>query len=139
MANAKGSTLYRLRDSDLTLTDPDQDVRGRKVFDAGGDEVGEVNDLLVDPGERKVRFLRVGSGGFLGIGETEFLIPVDAVTRVTADAVHVDQTRDQVAGAPRYNPDLIEERYLDDLSKHYGYRSYREPGYTYPPYPYYPI
>ncbi len=35
--------------------------------------------IYVDTGERKVRFLDAGAGGFLGIGEKHFMIPVEAV------------------------------------------------------------
>jgi hypothetical protein len=44
--------------------------------------------------------------------------------------------------APAYDPDLIHEDagegYYGDVYKHYGYPPYWGPGYTYPPYPYYP-
>jgi len=40
--------------------------RGRTVVDRHRDEVGRVEDLLVDERENRVRFLRVGEGGFLG-------------------------------------------------------------------------
>jgi sporulation protein YlmC with PRC-barrel domain len=137
MANATRSALYRLADSDLRLADPAEDVRGRQVLDAGGKEIGTVNDLLIDPQEQKVRYLRVGAGGFLGIGETEFLIPVDIVTRVTDEAVHVDRPGEQVAGAPRYDPELTDERYLNGLSRYYGHRPYWHDAYRYPGFPYY--
>lgn len=138
MAHETASALYRLSDSDLTLSSTAEDVRGRKVLDAAGEEVGEVDDLLVDEGERKVRYLRVASGGFLGIGETKFLIPVDAVTRVTDRAVHIDQARDRVAGAPRYDPQLtLDKQQLGELSGYYGTNPYWGPGYTYPAYPFY--
>jgi hypothetical protein len=41
-----------------------------------------VEDLYIDRQEREVRFLEVGAGGFLGIGEGRFLVPVEAVTKV---------------------------------------------------------
>ncbi len=132
------TTLYRLGDSNLTVAFPDEDVRGRKVFDRDGEEIGTVSDLLVDGHESKVRFLEVASGGILGIGESKVLIPVDAVTRVTDDAVHVDQTRERVAGAPRYDPTLAGRPYWENLYGHYGYGPYWRPGYVYPPYPRYP-
>jgi sporulation protein YlmC with PRC-barrel domain len=79
-------------------------VRSRKVLDKAGQGIGEVDDLLVDEREHKVRFVRVVAGGFLGLGETKFLIPIDAITKVEAKAVHVDQTRDHVTRGPCYDP-----------------------------------
>jgi CBS domain-containing protein len=84
-----------------------------------------------------VRFLEVSSGGFLGLGATKFLLPVDAISRITPDVVHINQSRERVAGAPRYDPTLVEERYASDVYSHYGYPPYWGDDYHYPPYPYY--
>jgi sporulation protein YlmC with PRC-barrel domain len=75
----QGATLVNLGDTGLTVADPNADVRGRAVVDHNGEEIGKVDDLLIDDRERRVRFLRVGHGGFLGIGASHFLVPVDAV------------------------------------------------------------
>jgi sporulation protein YlmC with PRC-barrel domain len=130
------SSLHTIGDDGLTTTDPAHDVRGRRVLDNTGEDIGDVDDLLVDDREHKVRFLRVAAGGFLGLGETKFLIPVDAITKVDDKAVHVDQTRDHVASGPRYEPKLMNVPYLSDIYSHYGYYPYWGPGYIYPLYPF---
>ena len=138
MTNANQATLMKLGDSDLTVADPAEDVRGRKVLDANGDEVGDVEDLMVDDREIKVRFLQVGTGGFLGIGETKFLVPVDAITSIDGDHVHIDQSREHVAGAPTYEPDMsFDDTYYNSLYGYWGYAPYWGMGYAYPAYPYY--
>jgi len=43
--------------------------------------------------------------GFLGIGETKSFIPLGALMG-SLEAVHIDQSRGHVAGAPRHDPDL---------------------------------
>ncbi len=138
MANTTRSALVQLSDADMTIADTSIDVRGRRVLDKLGDELGNVDGLLMDQQEQKVRFLQVAAGGFLGIGERHFLIPVDAVTNVDSEHVHVDQTRERVVGAPAYDPNVVPEAtYYDDLYGYYGYGSYWGPGYVYPAYPYY--
>jgi len=132
------ATLVRLSDTDLTLADRDEDIRGRDVRDMSGEDLGKVDDLLIDDQEHKVRFLQISSGGFLGLGATKFLLPVDAITGITVDTVYVNQSRERVAGAPRYDPTLVDERYVSDLYGHYGYPPYWGPDYRYPPYPRYP-
>ena len=42
------ATLSLLRDSDLTVADPDEDIRGRTVKDKDGKEMGRIDDLLFD-------------------------------------------------------------------------------------------
>ena len=54
---AQQDLLVKLDDTDLVLSDPNDDVRGRKVLDSFGDDIGHVNELFVDNAERKVRFL----------------------------------------------------------------------------------
>ncbi|SEF16941.1 PRC-barrel domain-containing protein [Jiangella alba] len=129
-------TLVHLTDSGLAVT-ADDDVRGREVVDRNGDEVGTVDDLVVDPEEKKVRFLQVGSGGFLGLGERKQLIPVDAIVRID-EKVHIAQDRGHVAGAPAYDPDLVPAgEYYEELYGYYGYPPFWAAGYAYPPYPFY--
>jgi len=137
------ATLVRLSDTDFTVADAAEDIRDRKVIDRDGEELGEVDDLLIDEHEKRVHFLEVASGGFLGLGKTRFLIPVEAITRISDDTVYVNQTRQHIAGAPPYDPDLIHRDagaggYYGDVYRHYGYPPYWGPGYVYPPYPYYP-
>lgn len=148
-SNAKDNrSLLSLKDEALTVGDPAEDVRNHKVVDRDGEEIGKVDDLLVDEGGRKVRFLRVKEGGFLGIGGRTFLIPVDAIARIEDDAVHIDQQGEHVGAGPAYDPTIAAEDawrqdayrdggYYDGLYAHYGYAPYWAPGYAYPGFPFY--
>jgi len=132
------SALSKLSETGRTVATGDEDVRGRKVLDRDGEDVGRVDDLLIDDDEQKVRFLLVAHGGFLGIGDTKSYIPVDAVTRITEDEVHIDQAREHVAGAPKYDPDVVvEPDYYSGIYGYYGYMPFWGPGYLYPGFPYY--
>lgn len=135
----KNVTLEPLSQSDLMVGDPAEDIRDRTVHDRNGDEVGTVKDLMIDRDESKVRFMRLGAGGFLGIGEDTFLIPIDAITAIDDEGVHIDQTREHVAGGPKYEPDLVSDvDHYGAVYGHYGYAPYWGAGYAYPAYPYYP-
>jgi len=137
MTDDTQASLVKLGDEDLTVADPAEDIRGRKVVDKSGDEIGDVDALMIDTQESKVRFLQVGAGGFLGIGEKHFLIPVDAITRIDDDTVHVDQSKDRLIDAPAYDPDIVQEPdYYTGIYDYYGYAPFWAPGYTYPAYPY---
>jgi sporulation protein YlmC with PRC-barrel domain len=105
--NDEGRKLLKLSESELTLANPGEDIRDRKVFDNAGEEVGTVEDLLADERERKVRFLDVGAGGFLGLGERHFLVPVEAVLEVGADRVVIDHSREKVLDSPPYDPKVV--------------------------------
>jgi sporulation protein YlmC with PRC-barrel domain len=137
VAQTRLDTLVKLSQSDLMLTDSAEDIRGRSVRDRSGEEIGKVEDLVIDTTDRKVRLMQVAAGGVLGIGEKKFLVPIDAITRITEDEVDIDQERSRVIGGPEYNPDLVPEDYYDQVYGYYGYPPYWTAGYTYPAYPYY--
>ncbi|MBG0561550.1 PRC-barrel domain-containing protein [Actinoplanes aureus] len=129
-------TLTPLSDTGQVVADPEQDLRGRTVIDSAGEKVGTVTDLLVDTAANAVRFLRVEHGGVLGFGATASFIPVDAISRVTDDEVYVESAKDRIAGAPRYDPDLVDQRdYYEKIYGHYGYPPFWTPGYFYPGFP----
>ena len=79
----KTAKLVRLSDTELTIANPAEDIRDRTVVDRDGEDIGEVEDLLIDAHEKRVRLLEVASGGFLGLGKTKFLLPVEAITRIS--------------------------------------------------------
>ena len=132
MDDRSGARLIRLGDSGQMLADPAEDIRGSRVHDQDGEEIGKIDDLLVDEDEGKVRMVRIEEGGFLGIGSTPFFLPVDAITSVAEGEVHVNLTRSHVAEAPRYDPDLTDQSdYYSELYDFYGYAPYWGPGYIY--------
>jgi sporulation protein YlmC with PRC-barrel domain len=122
--HAENDILVKLNDESLILSDPSQDIRHRKVVDSNGEEIGHVSDLFVDRELKKVRMLQVAAGGFLGLGDRHFLIPVDAVRRVTQNAVYIDQTRAKVIGSPPYDPKLIDVPFRESWAGYYGYYGY---------------
>jgi sporulation protein YlmC with PRC-barrel domain len=133
MTSNDNASLYTLGDRGQTVDGSANDIRGREVKDKNGTGIGKVADLLVDDRENKVRFLLVEHGGFLGFGETKTLIPVDAITKITEDDVLIDQSREHVAAAPGYHPDVVDDRpYHSSVFSYYGYAPYWDEGYVYP-------
>jgi sporulation protein YlmC with PRC-barrel domain len=127
--------LEKLRDTGLELADPLQDIRGRKVVDADGTDIGHISGLFIDEGERKVRMLEVRVGGFLGVGDHHVLLPVEAITAVAKHEVRVNESRDRLVHSPAYNPELIDAPENDFWGPYYGYYGmapYWGNGYLYP-------
>jgi hypothetical protein len=123
MTDANVATLRKLRDSDQTVADQENDIRGRHVVDK-------------DQQDNKVRFLEVASGGFLGLGESKSFIPVDAITKITKDEVHINQSAEHIAGAPVYDPKLAEQNHFyENTYGYYGMTPFWNANYEYPTYP----
>src|ERR671916_1628600 len=95
-----GIGLVRLGDSDFVSANPEDDLRGKDIYDTEGQRIGSVEDLYIDPQDREVRFLEVGAGGFLGIGEKNYLVPVEAVVEVAEDRVTIEPGRTEKGEGP---------------------------------------
>ncbi len=102
-----GYELLKLEDTDLTLENPAHDIRGREVYSNTGEKIGEVEDLYVDDQETKVRFLDVSAGGFLGIGEKHFLVPVGVVSDVEEGRITVDHSRQKILDSPPLDTNAV--------------------------------
>jgi sporulation protein YlmC with PRC-barrel domain len=114
--------LVRLGDSDFVSANPEDDLRGKDVYAAEGQRAGSVEDLYIDRKEREVRFLEVGAGGFLGIGEKRFLVPVEAVVEVAEEWVAIEPGRtERVEGPAPFDtrvapPPAAEDRRAEDYA-----------------------
>ena len=104
---APSRTPSHLSETDRTVADPTEDIRGHRVVDSAGTDLGTVAELLVDEDEFKVRFLEIASGGASGCGRDKTYLPVDAIRSITDDTVTIDQSRDVVANAPEYDPAMV--------------------------------
>jgi sporulation protein YlmC with PRC-barrel domain len=130
--------LARLSDTDLVPAQLHQDIRNRKVVDWNGAAIGHIDDLFIDEKERKVRMLQIRAGGFLGLGERHFLLPVDTITNVTDAEVRVNETLEHIVGSPVYDPKLIAVPTQSAWGPYYGYYGlspFWDNGYVYPHFP----
>jgi sporulation protein YlmC with PRC-barrel domain len=135
---AHTKALENLNDSSLMLDDPTLDIRGRKVVDRAGDEIGHVTDLFIDVELAKVRMMQIRAGGFAGVGGRHLLLPVDAITSIEKHVVHVDETRHKVLGSPAYDPELDNvptQNFWEPYYGYYGLVPYWGNGYIYPRFP----
>jgi sporulation protein YlmC with PRC-barrel domain len=122
MPDKRAAGLYSVNCAHVELNGPYANSKNRRVIDSNGEEIGRLYDLLVDDAG-EVRLVRVQEGGFLGIGTSMFLIPVEAVIRITPEVIRVDRDREQVAAAPAYDPDeLADKSHLADVYSYYGYQ-----------------
>ena len=120
--------LDPLTSSGLELDDPSRDLRGREVVDRDGDTVGTVADMLIDPGLRVARLLVLeSSGGLLGMGKKQYLVPLEAV-QDDGSQVRMDWSKDEITGQPEYRAADGEEEELQYAQVYaaYGIQPYWE-------------
>lgn len=89
-----------------------------------GQDLGEVEDVLIDPQSGKVQFVILGQGGVLGIGEDRVPVPWQAVDVTSQGDITINQTKAKLKSAPSVKKD---------------YSEFNQPGYTVTLYRFYAI
>jgi sporulation protein YlmC with PRC-barrel domain len=101
MAQGEGSNLVKLDDFEGELDEHWQEIRGRKVIDKNGDEVGTVEELYIWEGPSTVHLITVSGE------ERSFLIPVHTVTNVNEEAVALEVGKEKVMDSPEFDSDDV--------------------------------
>ncbi len=110
-ADPNDPNLTRISDStQVGISNPPwQELKERKVLDVGGEEVGELIDLYIDVSWKKVRYLVVKSGGWIGgLGAKYHTIPIEQVVEYDADRIVVDRSREQAEGLGEFDPEVLQ-------------------------------
>ncbi|CAN5123661.1 PRC-barrel domain-containing protein [soil metagenome] len=101
-------------------------VEGTPVYNANGDKLGTIDDLIIDKRSGVVRYAALEFGGFLGMGTDRYPIPWSLLTYdTTLDGYVVPLAKSQLENAPHYPQ--TEDR---DYSEEYGRQVYGHYGLT---------
>jgi sporulation protein YlmC with PRC-barrel domain len=120
-----GIGLVRLGESGFVPQNLEDDLRSKDVYDPEGQRLGSVEDLYIDRREREVRFLEVGAGGFLGIGEKRFLVPVEEVVKVAEGWVAIEPGRtEKVEGPAPFDTKVVPPPAADRRADAYAWLPY---------------
>lgn len=61
------------------------EVEGYTFIGQDGEEIGEVEGIMLDLAQARVSYLALATGGFLGLGEKLITVPVDSITEWNLD------------------------------------------------------
>jgi sporulation protein YlmC with PRC-barrel domain len=81
-------------------------VHGTTVYNAQGEKLGSIEDLVLDKIEGRVQYAILSFGGFLGMGDKHYPLPWAALkydTRKGGYIVNLD--KEQLETAPAYEAD----------------------------------
>ena len=91
------------------------EIKGARVINFQNQDVGEIDELLIDPDSGQIRFAVVGVGGFLGLGSTKVAVPWLAFQIVTERGkikyIMLDATKERLEKAPRVEGKNYERLY----------------------------
>ncbi|HEY5817225.1 MAG TPA: PRC-barrel domain-containing protein [Mesorhizobium sp.] len=83
-------------------------VIGTEVYNAAGDHIGSIEDVMLEKTSNGIMFAVIGFGGFLGIGEKYHAIPWSSLDYdEKAGGYVVPYSKDQLKSAPAYSIDEL--------------------------------
>ncbi len=98
---------------------------GNNVFNAAGDDLGDIKEIMLDMRSGKVSYAVLSFGGFLGMGEKLFAVPWDALKLDTEEkrfVLNVDKAK--LENAPGFDrnhwPDMADTTWQSSIRSYYS-------------------
>jgi sporulation protein YlmC with PRC-barrel domain len=106
-------------------------LAGGRVRNTQGDDLGKIDEIVIDLASSRVAYAVLSFGGFLGIGDKLFAVPWSALKiDQPAHEFILDVSRETLENAPGFDkdewPDMADPAYGKAISEHYGTAPYWE-------------
>jgi hypothetical protein len=104
-------------------------VIGSKVVNAQNEDLGKIEDLVLDAGAGRIAYAVLSFGGFLGMGEKYFAIPWNAFRfNLKENRAVLNVDKKLLENAPGFDkdnwPNMADSVWGNSIYKHYGYTPY---------------
>lgn len=98
---------------------------GKDVKSARGEDVGAIQDLIVDLRSERVHYAVLSYGGVLGVGDKLFAYPISAFKPESeSDNLVLNVDKEKLKDAPGFDrnswPDFTEKRYREEVDRYFG-------------------
>ena len=88
-----------------------EDVEGTDVYDRNGNNIGEIDHLMIDKVSGKVIYAVLSFGGCLGLGDCHYPLPWAKLNYdKSLDGYRTDVSEAQLRDAPDYDDDSWQNR-----------------------------
>ncbi len=100
-------------------------INGDDVVNAQGEDLGHVEDLMIDTNEGKIEYAVLSFGGFLGLGDKYFAIPFKqfSVDRENKKMV-LNVDKDRLKDAPGFDkenwPNFADQKFRSQIDAYYN-------------------
>jgi len=104
-------------------------VTGDSVRNLSGDDLGKVQEIMLDVNKGSIAYAVISFGGFLGMGDKLFAVPWKSLTLVQ-DQEHflLDVDKEVLENAPGFDkdnwPDFSDSTWGQGIHDHYGTTPY---------------
>lgn len=94
-----------------------------------GDDLGKIEEIMLDVGSGRIAYAVLSCGGFLGLGEKLFAVPWNALKLDPENKRFVlDVDKERLKEAPGFDknnwPEMADERWAEETHAYYGSRPY---------------
>ncbi len=103
-------------------------ISGTNVKNMENKNIGKIQDLMIDLKNGNVVYAVLSFGGFLGIGDKYFAVPIEALKFSTNDGVReimIDINKERLENAPGFDkehwPIEASPEFIQSVYDHYGY------------------
>jgi hypothetical protein len=103
-----------------------EEVQGTTVYDPNGNDIGEIDHLMIDKVSGTVRYAVMSFGGFLGLGESHYPLPWNSLRYDRErEGYVINVTEQQLRNAPEFGDDNWSDREWETrLHEHYQAEPY---------------
>ena len=129
---AQDTATQNLRKLDTATSGPGiraSKLMGMNIQNSKKERVGQIKDIVVDPMSTRIQYVAVTYGGFLGLGDKMFAVPMQAI-KVQQDpdnrdrvVLVLDVTKEQMNGAQGFDeanwPNFSDEKFSGELHRRY--------------------
>ena len=117
------------RENTLGIVLSGSSLKGDKVVNYRGEDLGKIEEIMIDLDRGRVAYAVLSFGGFLGMGDKLFAIPWQAFTVDTTNKrLVLDADKELLEKAPGFDknnwPDMADLSLGSTLYGYYGYKPY---------------
>lgn len=99
---------------------------GDPVVNADGEKLGKIEDLVIDPESGRVDYAVLSFGGFLGVGDKLFAVPIEAMRLSPEERRFIlDVDKERLKHAPGFDknswPEPSDRAFGTKVYNYYGY------------------
>lgn len=99
---------------------------GDAVVNMNGEKLGKIEDFVLDPGSGHIDYAVLSFGGFLGVGDKLFAVPIEAMKMSPEERRFIlDVDKERLKQAPGFDkdnwPQASDRAFGTKVYKYYGY------------------
>jgi len=104
-------------------------LAGDKVFNLAGEDLGEIEDFMLDVESGRIAYAVLSFGGVLGIGDKLFAVPPEVLTLDQEKRCFIlDADKNELKDAPGFDknnwPDFADQSWGTSVYSYYGRKPY---------------